>query len=95
MTFERLSFRIRAIQRMFERAIPVATVQDVLECGTIIEEYPDDTPYPSRLVLGWTGRRPIHVVAADDPVARVTIVITAYEPDQDVWEDGFRKRKDR
>jgi hypothetical protein len=70
-------------------------VQDVLDHGTIIEEYPDDTPYPSRLVLGWVGRRPIHVVAADDPASRTTIVITAYEPDRDVWEDDFRKRKSR
>src|SRR5260370_23936516 len=29
-----------------------------------IESYPGDFPYPSRLLLGWCGLRPIHVVAA-------------------------------
>ena len=39
-------------------------VQAVLESGEAIAEYPDDTPYASRLVLGWAGPRPLHVVAA-------------------------------
>ena len=34
-----------------------------------------------RLVLGFSGSRPIHIVAADNPVERETIVITAYEPE--------------
>jgi hypothetical protein len=44
--------------------------------GAVIESYPGDTPFPSRLILGWRGSRPVHVVVADDAQAEETIVIT-------------------
>lgn len=80
---------------MVERGISEIDVRAVLEGGEIIEDYPDDTPYPSRLVLGWQDRRPIHVVAAESADAEETIVITAYQPDTDLWEPGFRRRRER
>jgi hypothetical protein len=51
----RLVFRLHAVQRMFQRAISEIDVSAVLATGETIETYPDDTPYPSRLVLGWLG----------------------------------------
>lgn len=89
----RLVFRVHAIVRMFERSIAEQEVREALESGETIERYPDDTPYPSRLVLGWRGGRPIHVVAADNPQEDETIVITVYEPDAALWEPDFRRRK--
>ena len=65
----------------------------MLATGEVVEEYPNDTPYPSRLMLGWHGPRPIHVVAADNREAKETIVITVYEPDLDQWEPGFKRRR--
>lgn len=88
-----LVFRIHAIRRMVERHITVADVREVLESGEVIEAYPDDTPYPSRLVLGWRGVRPIHVVAAENRNTDETIIITTYEPGADQWEAGFRRRR--
>jgi len=93
MTFDRLVFRVHAIQRMFQRDIDAEAVRHVLKTGEVIESYPDDTPYPSHLVLGWRGPRPIHVVAADDTRSNETIVITVYEPEPDQWEPDFRRRK--
>jgi hypothetical protein len=78
---------------MFQRSISPEDVRHVLEAGEAIEEYPDDTPYPSRLMLGWIGSRPLHVVAADDLEDEQTIVITAYEPDPRLWHADFRARK--
>jgi hypothetical protein len=78
---------------MFERGMSREEVRQVLEAGQIIERYPDDVPYGSRLVLGWAGGRPIHVVAADNFEAHETIVITVYEPDPGQWEPGFRQRR--
>lgn len=89
----RLVFRVHAIQRMFQRDIDAEDVRQVLAAGTVIESYPSDTPYPSRLVLGWHGSRPIHVVAADDVASGETIIITVYEPRADQWEADFRRRK--
>ncbi|MFQ5773903.1 MAG: DUF4258 domain-containing protein [Kiloniellaceae bacterium] len=71
----------------------IAEVRHVLETGEDIETYPDDTPYPSRLVLGWIGARPLHVVAADNAEAGETVVITVYEPDPASWNRDFRRRK--
>lgn len=78
---------------MFERAITVDEVRQVLATGDTIREYTDDRPYPSRLVLGWSKDRPINVLAADDPDSSLTVVITAYVPDPARWEPGFRRRR--
>lgn len=46
-------------------------------------------------MLGWSGGRPIHVVAADNAKEQETIVITVYQPDVAEWEEGFSRRKGR
>jgi hypothetical protein len=92
---QRLVFRVHAIQRMFERGIAKEDVRQVLSTGKMIEAYPEDEPYPSRLVLGWVGARPIHVVVADNPVQQEAIVVTVYEPDPTRWETGFERRRQR
>lgn len=88
-----LVFRPHAIQRMFERGISTPQVRRALEEGQVIEDYPDDSPYPSRLVLGWHESRPIHVVAAHNEEENETIVITVYEPDPQKWDSDFRRRR--
>lgn len=88
-----LIFRFHAIQHMVLRGIGEVEVREVLEDGEVIEAYPDELPYPSRLVLGRPSGRPIHVVAMDDPDARVTVIISVYQPDSHRWANGFRKRK--
>jgi hypothetical protein len=89
----RLVFRVHAIVRMFERGIAEEEVRETLESGQTIESYPDDSPYPSRLVLGWCAGRPIHVVAADNLQEDEVIVITVYEPDPALWEPDFQRRR--
>lgn len=80
---------------MFGRGIDVDDVTKVLAEGKDIETYADDSPYPSRLVLGWVGERPLHVVMADDYGNDLKIVITVYEPEPGLWDDGFERRKAR
>ena len=93
MTANRLVFRIHALQRMFRRRISDEDVRHVLVTGKTIEAYPGAKPFPSRLVLGWRGPRPIHVVVADNTAQQETIVITVYEPGATEWEAGFEKRR--
>ena len=90
-----LIFRVHAIRRIFQRRISKDDVRQILETGETIETYPHDTPYPSQLVLGWRNVRPLHVVAAENAESGETIVITAYEPDSEEWELGFKRRKHR
>ena len=61
--------------------------------GEVIEDYPDDTPYPSCLMLGSRESRPIHLVVAHDTDDQTSIVITVYEPDPEEWEADFKRRK--
>jgi len=93
MPKNRITFRVHAIRRMFERSITEGDVRHVLDTGDVIERYPDDKPYPSRLVLGFCGGRPVHIVAADNGDELQTIVVTVYEPDAKTWEDDFRRRR--
>ena len=78
---------------MVQRGISTEDVRQVLDSGQVIAEYPEDDPYPSRLMLGWIGSRPIHVAAADNRDDLTTVVITVYEPDLSQWEPDFRTRK--
>ena len=89
----KIIFRGHAVRRMFERGLSVEDVRAVLASGETIADYPDDTPYPSRLVLGFQGARALHVVAAYNAIDDETIIVTAYEPDPGVWEADFRRKK--
>jgi hypothetical protein len=61
--------------------------------GKIIENYPEDEPYPSCLIYGKTsGKRPIHVVGAYSGESDIAIKITVYQPDPARWID-FERRK--
>ncbi len=85
-------FRIHAVRRMAERGIGIAEVETVLNLGETIASYPDDRPYPSRLLLGWFESRPLHVLVAEGEDDQM-IVITCYEPDPALWTADFRRRR--
>ncbi|MBN2081573.1 DUF4258 domain-containing protein [bacterium] len=86
-------FSFHAVVRMFDRAIDRDEVLEALGQGKCIKNYPDDVPYPSRLVLGWSGKRHLHILAADIPDTEQVVVITVYEPDPLVWDDDLETRK--
>lgn len=89
----KLIFRLHALQRMFSRRISEDEVRFVIEHGTAIEDYTNDTPYPSKLILGRFGDKFLHVVAAYNNYANEIIIVTVYEPDPHLWEPGFKKRR--
>lgn len=89
MAFGLVIYRVHA----FQRRISEDDVRHVLATGEVVEDYPNDIPYPSRLVRGWCGSRPIHVVAAENAETNETIVVTVYEPDPAQWEPGFTRRR--
>ncbi len=81
------------MQRMFQRGLTVKEVQEVIEGGDIIADYPDDVPFPSYLMLHWINDRPIHVVLALDAENQRCLVVTAYEPHLSQWHPDFRTRR--
>lgn len=93
MEDKHLVFRTHAVKRMFERSITVDDVDCALEHGEVIENYPDDFPFPSRLILGWTDSRPLHIVVAENTAGDEIIVVTVYEPNLDQWNADMKGRK--
>ena len=68
-------------------------VGEAMESPELLEEYLDDRPHPSCLLLGFTkADRPLHLVAAFDEPEHKIIVVTVYHPDADRWDD-YRRRK--
>lgn len=88
-----LIFRVHAVQRMFERGISEKKVRQVLEAGDVIENYSAEMPEPSRLILGFQGKRPFHVVASENTETNETTIITVYVPDPEKWKKDFRSRR--
>jgi len=93
---KRMLFLPHALQQMMrpDRMISQTDVFHVIEQGTLIEDYPEDSRGHSCLILGTgEGERAIHVVCApkDDYLA----IITAYLPDTDIWDDDLSARRER
>ena len=93
MDCRNLVFSRHAIQQMFLRRISKSEVQAVVAYGEVIEERPDDTPFPSYLLLDFLAGRPIHVVFSYDESTDTGYVVTAYIPDPNLWQDDFRTRR--
>ena len=91
---EKVLFLPHAVKQMTrpERMITAAEVQQVIEAGEIIEDYPDDIRGHSCLMLGSRKEnQPIHLVCS--PQEDFLSVITAYLPDKELWTDDFKERK--
>jgi hypothetical protein len=93
MEYNRILFSGHAVRQMFSRGILKADVLTAIRGGTVILEYPDDTPYPSRLILGFVNDIPLHVVFAVNKEQQIGIVITAYIPDPLLWSENFKLRR--
>lgn len=88
-------YRTHALERMVKRNIDFFDVDEVVFYLEIVEEYPDDSPYPSCLALGYNkSRRPIHIVFSVDKSEKRVYIITVYEPDPEKWESDFKRRKE-
>ena len=74
-------------------AILEKEVDEAIINGKIIENYPDDEPYPSCLVYGKTAKnRALHIVCAYSKDDNLTIIITAYRPDPEKWINNERRK---
>jgi len=78
--------------RCRERNIRLDDIQHAIRAGEIIEQYPDDFPHPSCLVLGSScAGKALHVVVG---IASEHLwVITAYFPTSNHWESDHKTRK--
>jgi len=77
------------LTRMRQRRIRLQDIKRTIEIGEIIEQYPDDYPFPSCLINGEN----MHIVCGAGE-GRLYI-ITAYRPSLMQWEVGGKTRKER
>jgi len=86
-------WRKHTLEKMLQRNISREEVMEALVQGELIQVYDYDQPFPSVLLLGFSGDRPIHVVAAFDEKEETAYVITTYEPDVTIFEADFKTKK--
>ena len=88
----RIQWTNHCAKQMVERDI---SRKDVIHCimeGEIIEDYPNDFPYPSCLIFGHSeDGRTIHVVVGSD--GKGLYIITAYIPNIIKFESDLRTRR--
>jgi hypothetical protein len=74
---------VHARERMAEREVSTDDLISLIITGETIEDYPDDFPYPSTLILGYILGVPFHVVAATG--SNLVKIVTVYRADEETW----------
>ncbi len=89
---ERISVTEHARVRLFERNITLKSVIYCIENGEIIEQYEQDKPFPSCLILGHDeDHKTIHIVVSINE--GYIYLITAYYPNPGKWKPDFKSRR--
>jgi hypothetical protein len=86
-------WRKHTLVRLAERDIPQDIVLEVILTGEIIEDYPQDNPFPSYLMFKMIKGKPYHVVVSLDVQYKKAYIITAYNPSLDKFESDFKTRR--
>ena len=92
-----ISWTEHATKRMIQRGIEQKEVISCINHGEIIEEYPEDYPYPSCLIYGITEyNRVLHVVVSvQGNMTKILNIITSYEPDTERFKEDLKTRRNR
>ena len=83
-----------ADEEAFNDSLSYEEIYSSIVQGEVIEDYPNDKPYPSCLILGrnFSGE-PIHSVWAYNPENLWVVLITVYRPDSKRWIDWKKRIK--
>ena len=93
---KRYNITLHAREEMSPKEDDIAEKEliEAISNGEIIEDYPNDKPFPSCLIFGSTEEgRPIHAVCAYSQEDDITIIITTYEPSINTWIDYRYRRR--
>ncbi|MDH4164355.1 MAG: DUF4258 domain-containing protein [Nitrospirota bacterium] len=90
------TFRVsdHADEEAYSDSLTFDEIYAAVRTGEIIEQYPDDKPYPSCLIYGRNKNgEPIHSVWAYNVETKSSVLITVYRPDPERWIDWKQRRK--
>ena len=90
---DKIIISIHAQERLRQRGIKQRDIKRCIMSGEIIEQYPEDFPFPSCLIFSYTNNdKVLHVVASDE--GTVSRIITAYFPNNEKFENDLKTRKE-
>lgn len=92
-SLENIEITLHAAKRLEQRKIFLNDIINCIKNGKIIEQYPDDYPFPSCLILGPSVKgQYLHAVIGSN--LKTLWIVTAYYPDIEKWEADFETRKE-
>lgn len=88
-------FSEHAYDRIVENDITTEEIERGVHGAIVVEDYPEFHKGPSLLALQLDrAGKPVHVVwGLRKGTQSPAVVITAYRPDPELWDDRFRRRK--
>lgn len=90
----KIKWTLHIIRKLHERGIYREDVYHAISNGCIIEQYPEDYPYPSCLLFGTDMKgNPLHVVIGSD--GTILYLITSYFPDSENFKNDYMTRKEK
>ncbi|MEQ8226285.1 MAG: DUF4258 domain-containing protein [Candidatus Eremiobacterota bacterium] len=88
----KILIRDHAMMRFDQRGITIEEVEHVIMTGELIEDYPDDKPFPGCLISGYIRKDIVlYVVLALEEKIHI---ITAHWLDPEKWLD-YKTRRDK
>jgi hypothetical protein len=102
-TFETVKVAVRegrvavsrhALHELEDDGLEIDRILEVAVYGEVVEDYPTDPRGPSCLVCSALDRGFwVHTVWGWDAGARIAVLITAYRPNPEKWDEEFKKRR--
>ena len=84
-------YTVHGAQQRIARNLSREDIEEAVQSGEIIEDYPQHHYGPCCLILGFTGTgRALHMVCS---CRAMVDIITVYEPDLTEWEPDLRTRR--
>lgn len=88
----KIKWAAHCLERLQVRDISMDDAISCINSGEIIEDYPDDFPYPSCLIFGYTIKNQvIHVVVGTD--GEYAYMVTAYFPNTIKFQADLKTRR--
>jgi len=84
-------YTIHGAKQRIARRISKIEIEEAVNNGEIIEDYPEHHYGPACLLLGKTGKdKALHILCS---LQEIVDIVTIYEPDLEEWEEDLKTRR--